>query len=79
MVALDLAIPHIELTTRREEGGNTKMIKTEVLIAIHVLIQRNLGTESYTLLGRARTLMTSLHKEPRSFFLKSYFDLVEDI
>jgi len=38
MVVLDLAIPHIELTTRREEAGNRRMFRRGMLIAIGITL-----------------------------------------
>jgi ZIP family zinc transporter len=38
MVVLDLSIPHIELTARREEEGNAKMLRAGMLIAIGITL-----------------------------------------
>jgi len=38
ITALDLTLPHIELTTRRMEGENTKMFRTGMLIAIGITL-----------------------------------------
>jgi len=38
MTALDLTIPHIELTTRMGDGKNAKMLRTGILIAIGITL-----------------------------------------
>jgi len=38
MVVLDLSIPHIELTARRGEEGNAKMLRAGMLIAIGITL-----------------------------------------
>ena len=38
MIALDLTIPHIEVTTGKEEGKSAKMLRTGTLIALGITI-----------------------------------------
>jgi ZIP family zinc transporter len=38
MIALDLSIPHIELTARRGEEGNAKMLRAGMLMAIGITL-----------------------------------------
>jgi len=38
MIGLDLTIPHIEVTTGKEEGKNAKMLRTGTLIALGITI-----------------------------------------
>ena len=38
MVTLDLTIPHIELTARRGDGGNSKMLRAGMLMAIGITL-----------------------------------------
>ncbi len=56
MMALDLVIPHIELTARRENGKGAKMLRTGVLIAIgitlHNIPEGLVVTAGYTYMPR---------------------------
>ena len=56
MVVLDLSIPHIELTARRNEGGNAKMLRAGMMIAIgitlHNLPEGLIVTAGYVYLPR---------------------------
>jgi ZIP family zinc transporter len=56
IIALDLTLPHIELTTRRTVGENTRMFRTGMLVAIgialHNLPEGLVVTAGYTYLPR---------------------------
>lgn len=80
MIILDLAIPHIEVTTGKEEGKSAKMLKTGTLIAlgitIHNLPEGLVVAAGYTYmpsLGLIITVAIMLHNIPEGVATAIFF------
>jgi len=83
ITVLDLTLPHIELTTRRDKGATSKMFRTGVLIAIgitlHNLPEGLVVTAGYTYtprLGLIIAIAIMLHNIPEGIATAIPFSVV---